>query len=146
MAKKKPTAPEAEIKAEQEAQEKKAAKANEALISLNSNIASEEKVLKRTENELAEFSKALSTIQVDESVKTCSKAEISAKIADVADQIAKAEEVEKTLGVLQKNYTGLLNAYSDAKSLAEKDSNAVKLIDQQIEGYKKVIVECKVQV
>lgn len=133
----------AKIKAEQEAQATKATKANEALMRLNSNIASEEKVLKRTENELAEFSKALSTIEVDESVKTCSKAEISAKIADVAEQIAKAEEVEKTLGVLQKNYTGLLNAYSDAKSLAEKDSNAVKLIDQQIEGYKKVIVECK---
>ena len=120
------------IKAEYEAKDGLSKKATEALHNLSSSIKNEEKHLADLEAELRKYKDDFSKLAVYESVKNCSKDDITAMINEVEDKINEGCKVEAKKDEIQREYTRLSNEHSTANIAANNDANVLESIKQDI--------------
>lgn len=128
------------IKAEFEAKESISKEADMALISLTNSIRLEGKALIGLEAELLGYTNDFCKLAEYESVKNCSREEISEMIQIISDSIRQGDVVEKRRTELQGEYTRLSNEYGKANADAVNDSNKVDLIDRDIKRLNEAIL------
>ena len=127
------------IKAEYEAKVTLSNKAREELLSLNNCIQSEKKRLTEHGADLAKHMDEFSKLHVYESVKNCSKEEITVMIDEIAGKIKEGEKVEARRTEIQEEYTRLSKEHSNANAVAINDKNKITIIEQDIVRLKKAI-------